>query len=93
MVAVLSVSEKAAALPWPDRPKRGTIERMTSFGNGPTLKEANPYLRDDKSRIERILKVAEINSVMEGLPPFDEALRERLRRALTARSVAGSTPE
>ena len=78
---------------WPNRPKRAIIGGMTNFGSGPTLKEANPHLRDDKLRIEQILAVAETDSVIEGLPPFDEALRERLRQALTFRSAPGSTTE
>jgi hypothetical protein len=89
----MSVREKAAALLWPDRPKHATIERMTSFGNGPTLKEASPCLRDDKSRIEQILTVTEINSVMEGLPPFDNETRERIGQALATRCVPDPTPE
>ena len=55
---------------------------MIDFGKGPTLKEASPYLRDDETRIERILLVTEINSVIEGLPPFTEELRQRLRDRL-----------
>jgi hypothetical protein len=66
---------------------------MKDFGKGPTLKEASPYLRDDKSRIERILTVTEINSVIEGLPPFDAETRERLRQALIARCTPTPTPE
>jgi hypothetical protein len=58
---------------------------MKDFGKGPVLKEAAPELRDDKRRIERILTVAEIDSVSEGLPPFDEAMRDRLRRQLSER--------
>jgi hypothetical protein len=66
---------------------------MTNFGTGPTLKDASLYLRDDKSRIERILVVTEINSVSEGLPPFQEATRERIRQSLTARCMLDPTPE
>ena len=58
------------------------VDRMNDFGKGPTLKDASPYLRDDKSRIEQILTVTETDSMIEGLPPFDEATRERLRRRL-----------
>ena len=32
---------------------------MTDFGKGPTLAEANPWLRDEAERIERILDVTE----------------------------------
>jgi hypothetical protein len=63
---------------------------MKNFGKGPTLKDASPRLRDDQARIERILTVTEINSVAEGLPPFDEATRARLRAELTR--LAGLAP-
>jgi hypothetical protein len=56
---------------------------MTDFGKGPTLKEASPHLRDDQTRIERILTVTETDSAIEGLPPFDEETRERIRAHLT----------
>jgi hypothetical protein len=59
---------------------------MKSFGKGAILKDAFPQLRDDKSRIERILAVAEADSVIEGLPPFDEETRNRLRQQLKDRS-------
>lgn len=61
------------------------------FGKGPTLKEASPRLRDDQARIERILTVTEINSVAEGLPPFDDETRNRLRERLTR--LASPAPE
>ena len=48
---------------------------MTDFGKGPTLAEANPWLRDEAERIERILDVTERDSVIEGLPPFSEETR------------------
>jgi hypothetical protein len=57
---------------------------MTHFGTGPSLKDACPWLRDDAERRERILDVAERNSVIEGLPPFHDELRERLRRMMAA---------
>jgi len=57
---------------------------MTDFGKGPTLEQANPWLRDEGERIERILDVTERNSVIEGLPPFSEEMRERLRKELTS---------
>ena len=72
---------------WPDRSKRAIIEGMTDFGNGPTLKEASPDLRDDEARIERILTVTEIDSVIAGLPPFDDETRERIWQQL--RDVVG----
>ena len=65
---------------------------MKSFGKGTILKDASPQLRDDESRIERILTVAETDSVIEGLPPFDEATRNRLRQQLKARSGRGPAP-
>ena len=64
---------------------------MNNFGKGPTLKEASPRLRDDHARIERILTVTEINSVAEGLPPFDVQTRERLREQLTR--LSGPAPK
>lgn len=54
------------------------------FGTGPTLKEACSWLRDDRTRIELILDVAERNSVIEGLPPFQEEFRRRLKDQLLA---------
>ena len=66
---------------------------MTDFGKGPTLKEASPWLRDNDARIEQILTVTEINSVVEGLPPFQDETRERIRRRLTDRCVPSPRPE
>jgi hypothetical protein len=57
---------------------------MVEFGTGPTLKEACPWLRDDAERHERILDVAERNSVIEGLPPFQEETRQRILAQLAA---------
>jgi hypothetical protein len=54
------------------------------FGTGPTLKDACPWLRDDAARCESILDVTERNSVIEGLPPFQEETRRRLREQLMA---------
>lgn len=65
---------------------------MKSFGKGLILKEAFSQLRDDESRIERILIVAERDSVMEGLPPFDEETRDRLRQQLKDRAGRWPTP-
>ena len=65
---------------------------MDNFGKGPTLKEAVPQLCDDKSRIEQILIVAETDSVSEGLPPFDDAIRDRLRQRLNSRCEPCPTP-
>lgn len=60
------------------------------FGNGPILKDACPYLRDDEERRERILDVVERNSVIEGLPPFEEETRRRLQKQLAA--ISGPPP-
>ena len=66
---------------------------MKNFGKGPTLKKASPRLRDDRARIDRILTVTEIDSVVEGLPPFDKEMRERLRSQLTRlANVTGLVP-
>jgi hypothetical protein len=56
------------------------------------LKEAFPWLRDDEARIERILTVTEVNSVIEGLPPFQEDTRQKIRQHLSVMSVQVSTP-
>ena len=65
---------------------------MENFGSGPILKETAPQLRDDKAQIERILIIAESDSVIEGLPPFDKAIRDRLRQRLSDRSEPCPTP-
>ncbi len=65
---------------------------MNNFGKGPTLKEVSPELRDAQSRIERILAVTEINSVAEGLPPFREETRDRIRERLS-RSASPSAKQ
>jgi len=51
---------------------------MIDFGNGPTLKEACSWLRDDAARKRLILDVVERNSVIEGLAPLDNETRARL---------------
>ena len=56
---------------------------MTDFGKGPTLKEASPHLRNDQAQLERILTVAETDSVIEGLPPFQEETRRQIRARLS----------
>ena len=66
---------------------------MTDFGKGSTLKEASPWLRDNDARIEQILTVTEINSVVEGLPSFQDETRERIRQRLTGLSVPSPRPE
>ena len=66
---------------------------MTDFGTGSTLKDASPWLRDNDARIEQILTVTEINSVIEGLPSFQDETRERIRRRLTDLSAPAPMPE
>ena len=63
---------------------------MVDFGKGPTLKEASPWLCDDQARIDRILTITETDSVIEGLPPFQDETSERLRQRLT--SLASPVP-
>ncbi len=65
---------------------------MTNFGNGPTLKETWPWLRDDDARIERILNVTEVNSVIEGLPPLKEDAREKIKQFLMGLSGHAPAP-
>lgn len=65
---------------------------MNDFGKGPTLEQACPALRDEAERVERILDVTERNSVIEGLPPFSEELRDKLRRELKGDSSPLTTP-
>ena len=55
---------------------------MNNFGTGKSLKEASPQLQDDARRHARILDIAERDSVIEGLPPFSEETREKLRKQL-----------
>ena len=55
---------------------------MTDFGKGPTLEQVCPWLRDRAERTERILDVAERNSVIEGLPPLSDEVRRQLRDQL-----------
>jgi hypothetical protein len=50
---------------------------MLNFGKGPTLRDVSPWLRDTAER-RRILDVLERNSVIEGLPPFDEQTRRHI---------------
>ena len=66
---------------------------MTDFGKGLTLREACRWLRDDAERRERILDVTERNSVIEGLPRFQEETRQRILRQLAGESEpAEATP-
>jgi hypothetical protein len=66
---------------------------MTDFGKGPVLKDASPWLRDVADRIEHILAVTETDSVIEGLPPFQEETRDRIRQHLTTHSAPVPMPE
>jgi hypothetical protein len=54
------------------------------FGSGAPLKDASPWLQDDAVRHARILQVTECNSVIEGLPPFQDDSRERIAAELAA---------
>jgi hypothetical protein len=54
------------------------------FGTGVPLNQTRPELRDPQTRVEIILDVVERNSVIEGLPPFTELTREKVRRRLLA---------
>jgi len=51
---------------------------MKIEGSGPSLIDASPWLRDPEERHERILDVAERNSVIEGLPPFTDEIRRKI---------------
>lgn len=53
-----------------------------NFGTGPKLKDACRWLQNDQARREQIMDVAERNSVIEGLPPFQEETRQRLMKEL-----------
>lgn len=48
------------------------------------MREASPDLRDSAERHARILEVAERDSVIEGLPPFTDEIRDKLRKQLEA---------
>lgn len=65
---------------------------MTDFGKGPRLIDANPWVRDEADRIERILDVTNRNSVIEGLPPLTAEVLDELRRELAAGPVLLSSP-
>ena len=51
------------------------------------LQDGCPWLQNEEERIERILDVVERNSVIEGLPRFDEETRQRLKERLKDGSV------
>jgi hypothetical protein len=72
----------------PPGKKVGYTTIMTDFGHGPTLREFNPYVRDSHERHERILDVVERNSVIEGLPPLTDEIRQRILQQL--RGIADS---
>jgi hypothetical protein len=57
---------------------------MSDFGNGPSLRSICPWLKDTAERHRRILDVTERNSVIEGLPPFDDETRRRILGQLEA---------
>lgn len=63
-----------------------------NFGGGPPLKETSPWLNDDRERHLRILDVAERNSVIEGLPRFTRAMRERMLKRLASLDVPEQAP-
>jgi hypothetical protein len=65
---------------------------MIDFGTGPSVEKSNPWLRDQVERVERILDVAERNSVIEGLPPFSEELKRQLREEFNGDSSPGEPP-
>lgn len=70
---------------WPSEARTWYTWDMNPIpGTGPTLRDASPYLRDDAECISRILNVSERNSMIEGLPAFDETLRHSIRRELEA---------
>lgn len=66
---------------------------MKTFGSGPVLKDACRWLRDDAQRHKRILEVTERDSVIEGLPPFQEETRERMLKQLTAMTGPSEAPQ
>jgi hypothetical protein len=65
---------------------------MKSFGNGPTLKDASPWLQDDEERANAILTATEINSVAEGLPPLEDETRQRIRDRIIQTSARVREP-
>lgn len=60
---------------------------MNNFGTGKTLRDASPYLRDAAERHARILEVAERDSIIEGLPPFSDEIRTKLKKQLESMST------
>jgi hypothetical protein len=62
------------------------------LGNGPTLKELAPWLKDEALRHECILDVTERDSVIEGLPPLQAETRRRILAQLQAIAERPVTP-
>ena len=54
------------------------------------MREACPWLRDEAERHAQILDVTERNSVIEGLPPFQEETRRQILEQL--QSLTGNGP-
>lgn len=69
-----------------------TLSMGIDFGNGPALKDSSPWLRDDAERHRRILDVVERDSVIEGLPPFQEETRRRILEQLQATGARPPAP-
>ncbi len=63
---------------------------MKPSGTGLTLREACPWLRNDTERWAQILEVTERDSVIEGLPPFQDETRRHLMQQFAA--MAGAEP-
>ena len=55
---------------------------VTNFGKGKRLKDHCPDLRDPKKCCDQIMEVVRRDSVIEGLPDFDEAFEAHLRQRL-----------
>lgn len=53
---------------------------MSKHRSSKTLFEARSWLQNPEVRNAKILEVAERNSVIEGLPPFSKAFRERMSK-------------
>lgn len=60
---------------------------MKIQGTGPTLREACPWLREDAQRHAIILEIVERNSVIEGLPPFNNETRRQILERLQSLSA------
>jgi hypothetical protein len=62
-------------------------------GNGPSLIDATPWLRDPAERHRRILDVVERDSVIEGLPRFTAQTRAEILDRLQQLASAAPVPE